>query len=413
MRFANYHYTGKNINNLGDHVQILTVDYLYNSMGVSKKDIVYIDKDNLGFYDGEPVLLPVSMPLIDYKENGFADMFSDKIIPVFFGLTMAKDELLSVEVDYLKKYEPIGCRDERTYHTLVNSGISAYLGGCLTVTLPTRKTCSEKQNKVFIIDPTKGIKDFIPFEISKNAIHDTHLFYSYLENPTQIAEERYNKYRDEAKLIITSLLHCSVPCMAMGIPVILVKDFVSYRFGWLEALLKIYTPSEYETINWNPTLIKYYEHKELVRNSFINRMNRQNVPNDIKQIHNFYMNRIRNNYIVDAFIKIQEFIDKTWIDREKVYEYAVWGLTQMADMTVSYISKRYPMAKLTNVYDLQAGLKFKAKDILLSALHPENIRLYPNETVFVTTVSAAASAKKLFKEIKKPLNMYNILEVII
>ena len=27
-RFANYKYHGKNINNLGDHAQIMTVDYL-------------------------------------------------------------------------------------------------------------------------------------------------------------------------------------------------------------------------------------------------------------------------------------------------------------------------------------------------------------------------------------------------
>jgi hypothetical protein len=410
MRFANYSYFGKNLNNLGDHVQILTIDYLYQQcMGISSQDIVYINKDNLEFYDGEPVLLPVSMPLIEYREHGIANMFSDKITPVFFGLTMAKDELLPEEVDYLKRYEPIGCRDERTYNILVNYGVSAYLNGCLTITLPMRKSCPTKQNKVFIIDPTRGIKNYIPDWLAKDAIWDTHLFSSYLENPTQTAKERYKQYSDEARLIITSLLHCSVPCMAMGIPVILGKDIVSYRFGWLEALLKIYTPSEYTMINWNPAPIEYEFHKELVKDLFFKRMYEQDFSLHIKKIHNFYMNRVRKEYIVDAFMTIQDFIDKTWLDFEKKYVYAVWGLTQMSTMTISYISKRYPNAKLMHAYDIRTGLKIYG----ISTLHPENIALYPDETVFVTTVSAADSAKKFFEKINKPTHMYNILEVIV
>jgi len=409
MKFANYCYTGKNINNLGDHVQILTVDYLYREIGIPIEDVVYIDKDDLQSYDGELVRLPVSMPLIDYMEHGIASMFSSNITPIFFGLTMAKDELLSEEVTYLKAHEPVGCRDERTYNTLTQSGISAYLGGCLTITLPTREIRPEKQNKVFIIDPTKGIKAYIPQSIGADAVWDTHLFYEKLENPTQKAIERYNKYRDEAKLVITTLLHCSVPCMAMGIPVILAKDLVSYRFAWLEALLKIYTPTDYVNIDWNPLPIKYDAHKDFIKTLFEKRMNGCDATSEIKHVHDFYMDRERKDYIVDAFIDIQKYIDNTWLDRDKPYEYAVWGLTQMADMTVSYISKYYPKAKLTNVYDLQVGLKFRE----IPAQHPDNIVLHPNETVFVTTVSAAESAKQYFREIKKPEGMYKTLEVIL
>ena len=408
MKFANYKYVGKNINNLGDHVQILTVDYLYQTMGIPDVDIVYIDKDDLQAYDGESVRLPVSMPLIDYKERGIAGMFSAQINPVFFGLTMAKDELLPEEVDYLKAHEPVGCRDERTWHTLTGYGISAYLGGCLTVTLPTRKSCTDKQNKVFIIDPTEGLKNYIPDYITKNAIYDTHLFYEKIENPTQKSAERYAQYRDEARLVITSLLHCSAPCMAMGIPVILAKDMVSYRFGWLEALLKIYTTFEYTAIDWNPPPVKYDSHKKIVTELFKKRMNGENSSVEISKIHDFYMDRDRNNYIVDSFLEIQKFIDNTWVDHEKAYNYAVWGLTQMADITVSYISKRYPKAKLSHVYDLQVGLKFRG----MSALHPEMISLYPDEVVFVTTVSAADNAKRFFEKIKKPKYLFCILEII-
>lgn len=409
MKFANYSYTGKNINNLGDHIQILTFDFLYQQMGVSTHDVVYIDKDDLQTYDGEPVLLPVSMPLIDYKEHGIAGMFSDSITPVFFGLTMAKDTLLPEEVVYLNAHEPVGCRDERTYNTLVEYGIRAYLGGCLTAALPRRKCDPEKQKKVFIIDPTAGIRDHIPHEIAKDAVWDTHLFYGYIENATQMAAERYQKYCDEASLVITSLLHASTPCMAFGIPVVFAKDLLSYRFGWLEALLHLYTPQEYASIDWNPAPIEYESHKELIRALFEKRMNRENAFEEIAKIHDFYMNRERRDYVVDAFMKIQEFIDNTWFDREKAYKYAVWGLTQMADMTVSYVSKRYPNAKLTHVYDLRTGLTLRG----MQAQSPESLVNYPDETVFVTTVSAAGPAQRLFKEISKPAHLYKILEVIV
>ncbi|MCL2819366.1 MAG: polysaccharide pyruvyl transferase family protein [Oscillospiraceae bacterium] len=409
MKFANYKYVGKNINNLGDHVQIITVDYLYSLMGLSEEDIVIIDKDDLQAYDGEQVLLPVSMPLIDYKESGIAGMFSSKITPVFFGLTMAKDELLSEEIEYLKAHEPIGCRDERTYNTLVQSDIDAYLGGCLTITLPKREANSGKQNKVFIIDPTVGLNDFIPAELTKEAVFDTHMFYEKLDNPKQKAKDRYKQYEDEAKLVITSLLHCSVPCIAMGIPVILAKDIVSYRFAWLEALLKIYTPEEYSDINWNPIAVEYEQYKEQVRTLFIKRMYEQDATTEINTVHEFYMNRNRKDYIIDAFIGLQKFIDETWVDYNKEYRYAIWGLTQMADMTVSYISKRYPNAKLMHAYDLQEGLKFKG----IKTQHPDNIATYPDETVFVTTVSAASYAKQYFIKINRPEHLFKTLDIIV
>ena len=132
VRFANYKYHGRNINNLGDHVQIMTIDYLYAEMGIDLSEIVYIDVNELSVYDGPPVLLPVSLPLVNYCEHGVAGMFSSKITPVFFGLTMPKEEILPEEVDYYRQHQPVGCRDEQAYATMCKYGIDAYLGGCLT-----------------------------------------------------------------------------------------------------------------------------------------------------------------------------------------------------------------------------------------------------------------------------------------
>ena len=408
MKFANYKYHGRNINNLGDHIQIMTIDYLYGEMGIEPSEIIYIDVNELRSYDGPPVLLPVSLPLVNYCEHGVAGMFSPKITPVFFGLTMPKTHLQPEEVEYYKKHEPVGCRDEQAYNTMTRYGIDAYLGGCLTVTLPKRKKNLERQNKVFIVDIPPNMKRYIPAEISKNAIWDTHIYLDYMEDPTAKARMQYTKYLEEASLIITGMLHAAVPCMAYGIPVVLGRDILSYRFGWLEALLPIYTEKNYKNINWNPEAVSMEQHKALVKSLFKKRMLRQNAYNEIAQVHAFYMNRNHEPYVNDVFMEIQQFIDETWLDHEAPYEYAVWGLTQMAELTVNYISSHYPNARLTHVYDKRSGLILCG----IHAISPDHIEQHAEETVFVTTVSAAEYAENFFKRIGKDKSKYKTLRII-
>ena len=406
--FINYKFRGKYMNNLGDHLQVLTIDYLYSLMGVPKKEILYLDFDELKQYDGPPAIIPVSLPLINYSEGGMSGRFSRKITPIFFGVTMPKDTLVPEEVEYLKQHEPIGCRDEKAYHTMVKYGISAYLGGCLTVTLPKRKADPGKNGKIFIVDPPEKLAPFIPDEIKRNAIWDTHIFYSHSEDPVEVAKERYRRYNDEATLMITSLLHGSVPSMAFGIPVVLARDFLSYRFAWVESFLPIYTTEEYGDIDWSPSPVDFEMQKNVVKNLFFKRMMGKDASEEIKTIHSFYINRKKKDYLVDVFITLQEFIDATWNDHTKPYEYAVWGLTQMAEMTVDYISRNYPNAKLTHVYDIRPGIALGG----CLSIHPDNIVKYPDETVFVTTVTIAASAEKFFKTIKKSEQKYKTLDII-
>ncbi len=417
--FANYTYNGKYANSLGDQIQILTFDYLYNSMGVSKDDIVYIDLYDLHKYNGAQVKLPVSMPLINYYENGIAGMFSDKITPIFFGLTLAKDTLTHKEVEYYKRYEPIGCRDERAYNTMIKYGINAYLGGCLTIALPRRKT-SNKQDKIFIVDIPDEAKEFIPSDILKDAVWLTHTLYGELEkSPYCMAKDRLKLYSDEAKLVITSLLHASIPCTALGIPVILLKKNVSYRFAWAEALLKIYTPEEYNDVDWFITPPPHYSasgrtkmpitlenHKEIVRRLFVKRMQDEDAAEEINYLHNFYMNRERKPYDVDCFLSIQKFIDETWIDHNRDYKYAIWGLTQISELTVDYIKKHYTHAQLSHVYDLRTGISFREK----ISISPDNIVNNPDEIIFVTGLGAGKQAKEFFYNLNRSEDSYHIIK---
>lgn len=51
--------------------------------------------------------------------------FSPKIVPVFWGFGIRNDFLSDIDVQYLKKYETIGCRDEFTQKVLRRYGIEA------------------------------------------------------------------------------------------------------------------------------------------------------------------------------------------------------------------------------------------------------------------------------------------------
>lgn len=408
MKFANYEFRARGINNLGDNMQLIAIDEIYKKMGIPKEEIVYIDKNDLSCYKGEYVILPVTMPLIDYTEGGITGRFSDYIMPVFIGLTLVKDELSDDEVRYYNRFEPIGCRDERTLKTLRSYGIQSYLHGCITASLPKRATKEKNFNKVFIVDISSELLNYIPEELKKDAVYLTHM-HSNINDPRKLMQEYYDRYKEEAKLIITSLLHCAVPSMAAGIPVVLAKSIISYRFGWLEKLLPIYDLSEFKNIDWNPKSVEYEDHKEHLINVTINRLKSAfEKYNTIYSLSWFYELREKKEYVIDAFEPIKIFIDENLLDKNAEYNYSIWGLTQISELTISYMTKSYPNSKLMHVYDTYRNLKFRG----INTESPEKIRDNPDDIIFVTTNGASKMAKEMFDEIGKEKNTYVIWQPI-
>lgn len=402
MKYANYKFYAKGVNNLGDNMQLIAIDSIYDRMGIPKEDIIYIDKNEISTYKGEYVVLPVTMPLVDYTEDGICGRFSDHIIPVFLGLTLIKDSLLPKEVAYYNRFQPIGCRDERTMDTLRKYGIQTYLHGCITATLPKRFTEGKTFNKVFIVDVNSEILPYIPYELMKDAEFLTHL-HEKVDDPKLLMQEYYNRYKNEAKLVITGLLHCSVPCIAAGIPVIVARNHISYRHGWLERLLPLYDKNNFSDIDWNPAPIEYEEHKDLILQITMNRL--RETYNKYKSIYDlswFYEQREKKEYIVDGFESIKQYIDSHFIEKSKEYKYAIWGLTQTSIVVVNYIKQKYPNAKLAHVYDTYRKTLFEG----LYSESPEEIRNRPSEIILVTAYGANIMAKKLFNEIGKDEESY-------
>ena len=394
MKFANIAFNARGINNVGDNMQLIAIDNIYKEMGIPLSEVVYIDFHKLKDYDGEYVILPISMPMVDYIEGGISGRFSPRIIPVFLGLNMVRRFLYPEEVSYLKMYEPIGCRDEWCLETMRKYGIKSYLHGCITFTLPER-TVTQKQDKIYIVDADETLVDMLPKELfkDKEIIRATHSYKKLDRNPKETAIQQYREYKDNAALVITGLLHCALPCFAAGIPVIMLNTKVSYRKAFLESLLTIWTP---ERLNIQGGVLpsKLSESQNILKQKILELTKKRILEayernSTIYDISLFYEQREKNIYVNDAVLYLLQWVQENWTERNAVYSYSIWGLSQISECLFDFINKNFPNAELVAVYD-------SFKKVRFAGLETKSPDFIGNEDfVFITATGAAPAAKEI------------------
>lgn len=410
MKYANISFLGKEICNIGDNLQLMAIDHLYGCMGIKADEIERIPYSELSTWksgNGEKALLPLSFPFMEYSEQGLAEIFSADIVPVFLGLTYIKPYLSQCEVDYLKRYEPIGCRDEYTYNTMQKYGIRSWLNGCMTLTMYSRRKHSSEDQKVYLVNVPEEIEVRLPKNIVSDAERRTHLIKrtDLCGDINDYTEERMREYKEKAKVVVTTLLHCTIPCISMGIPVIVISPEISasYRFSWVERMVPVYTLNDIENISWNV----YKEADEEIREKML-----ENAMDIIKSrtreteitmhkcndISSYFLDRVRNEYYVEGFEKGVAYL-KRYYHRDSEFGYAVWGMTYVAEMICKHIEENYPNAKLVAVFDKNRTSIFLGKKI-------KKIEEYEEETlldieIFVTAFAATNAAEEYFNKIGK------------
>ncbi len=144
----------------------------------------------------------------------------------------------------------IGCRDEFTLKFCQKMGFKAYFSRCLTLTLEKRSPVPT-QDKIFLVNLNDEIKNLLPQKFRENGvdINQKCVWLNEFETFSQdfflkCTQELFLHYKNEAKLIITTALHCAAPCVAMGIPVILICDNYKEqitRFTALKGILPLWT----------------------------------------------------------------------------------------------------------------------------------------------------------------------------
>jgi len=204
--------------NVGDDFQTLAAINLLEKNNIN--EYTYIDREKLKEYDGEPVHL-IANGWYMHDITKFPP--SDKITPIFISVYIDNPLIVSNNVEYFKKYEPIGCRDMSTKKLFEKYGIKSYLSRCLTLCFDEH---NKKTDNIYVVDieGSNGGKSFNDVKINLNSNNVKYIKHNHeeiikhkldIKKRLEIARDLLDKYR-EAKLVITSRLHATLPCRAFN-----------------------------------------------------------------------------------------------------------------------------------------------------------------------------------------------------
>jgi polysaccharide pyruvyl transferase len=254
--------------NIGDHIQIICGLRMLARLGIEPTR--YIDRDNEiksapGLDEEEG---PVGILLNGWFKTNRAEWPPHpKLAPLIYGIHLRLNqcpELLSdASLDFFRRHQPIGCRDVYTENLLRSKGIEAFTSNCLSLTLPHRIDNPETQTEVFVVSRDERIKGHLPPSFGPYTFICHYSGSNDFAANMSRAEQLLEIYRSRAKLIITTMLHCALPAIAMGIPVVVfyplndetAHAFDRERFSSLEGLVRVYRFEEIASVNWNPVPI--------------------------------------------------------------------------------------------------------------------------------------------------------------
>ncbi|MDR2038640.1 MAG: polysaccharide pyruvyl transferase family protein [Bacteroidales bacterium] len=233
--------------NAGDYIQSIAVEQFQTN--VHRR----FNRDTLGIVpDNKKKYLLITNGWFSHQpEKCFP--FSPCIVPLFFGFHITdwnnswSHFCSKKSLEYLLEHQPIGCRDRFTAYFLKKHGIETYYSKCLTLTFPKRNNIPKK-TKYLIVD-ANYLK--IPGHILGRSEYYTHSIPEKYPEKVKfdLARQLLNHYKEKATAVITSRLHCALPCLAMGIPVVFFGNKNNYRTSILTDLgIEIHSPAD--IINW-------------------------------------------------------------------------------------------------------------------------------------------------------------------
>lgn len=302
--------------NIGDYIQALAVRQFLPTMDG------FIERERLDEYDGEEVGVIMNGWFMHEQIHWPP---SPKIRPLFVGFhvnILAENGIYSPEgITYLKKHEPIGCRDKYTMENLLKHGINAYFSGCITLSLGMKYAWKGKREGIYFVDTKIGYPSLRIFpilfmrslchiksilKIYKNTKHDcssihhwantTFFYFTYsklfeqecLTEATYIhheSEEYHKEYKKnigylsfaetlikryaKAEMVVTSRIHCALPCLGLDTPVLFVDDKASpdYHRCRFDGLIELFNVVEYSEGMLDASKLSYDNKRKISQNN--------------------------------------------------------------------------------------------------------------------------------------------------
>lgn len=248
--------------NLGDFIQSLAARQFYPRVDC------LLDRDAIAQISNPIKAIVNGWYRLD-DEYHYSEFLHPKALSIH--ISNPKDfEKQAKTLEHWSEFGPIGCRDEKTADFIRSHGFKAYFSGCLTTTLG----CSFKNKRS--VNSGEGVKvvfaDLNPNLVCNEDLSSLNIFqkvrHSVLNGivnrklasivnelipanaeiqvtqhlaPLGLSDDEYFKQAEallriyeQADLVLTSRIHCALPCLGMGTPVVLfANDASDLRFPGL------------------------------------------------------------------------------------------------------------------------------------------------------------------------------------
>jgi hypothetical protein len=231
--------------NLGDEIQSIAVVEQLPCINA------YFDRDHLNAIEpsnGQPYSVILSGWFCQFPERWppsaairpllVSMHFTRERVSSDIGLVPAEMLRTPPILQYLRDHGPVGARDLATLHLLRQAGVPSYFSACLTLTLH-KPAVSRADDLIVLNDLPPSVHTHIRSTAAKNLFTTTHLGFA-----DTTVEGRFARAREllalyaRASCVVTGRLHCALPCLAMGTPVLLIDVAADqYRFDGLRDFL--------------------------------------------------------------------------------------------------------------------------------------------------------------------------------
>ncbi len=247
--------------NIGDYIQTKAVIDMIHPINHK-----VLDREALNKFKGSKLKTIINGWFMENPKNWPPN---NNISPLFISFHInpsAERDLLKPEsLNYLKQYQPIGCRDTYTQNLLQKHGIKSYHSSCITTTFKRDKYITNKTQPegVIVIGAFDRLNPKIDYSslyrlllsLIKYPIHKLKYilkkqsFENHLRNQNilvkryqQITKRKISSHNQGLKLandmlkeiakseiIITSRIHAALPALAMGLKVIFINEGLSHK----------------------------------------------------------------------------------------------------------------------------------------------------------------------------------------
>src|ERR1700722_4629097 len=138
-------------------------------------------------------------------------------------LGLIPSEIFTAEpvANYLRTSGPVGARDLGTLDILRKAKIECYFSGCMTLTLERRDT--EREGDLIVLnDVPDEVAKLFKSRTRKRVVRTQHAGHAQKAMKERFEQaERMLELYSSASCVITTRLHCALPCVAMETPLLL------------------------------------------------------------------------------------------------------------------------------------------------------------------------------------------------